>query len=117
MRSAATGRSGYYVIASCAAVTVYLTQAGLNVFGSMDLLPFTGVTFPFVSRGGSSLIACWGLLAFVKAGDTRQQGSFALGNGLTKKPAEPRKPAAKKPAAEKKPAAAKKPAGGKGGGK
>ena len=117
VRSAATGRSGYYVIASCAAVTVYLTQAGLNVFGSMDLLPFTGVTFPFVSRGGSSLIACWGLLAFVKAGDTRQQGSFALGNGLTKKPAEPRKPAAKKPAAEKKPAAAKKPAGGKGGGK
>ena len=54
--------------------------------------------------------------------DGHKLRSFALGKGLTKKPAakkpaEPRKPAAKKPAAEKKPAAAKKPAGGKGGGK
>ena len=125
VRSASTGRSGYYVIASCAAVTVYLTQVGLNVFGSMDLLPFTGVTFPFVSRGGSSLMACWGLLAFIKAGDTRQQGSFALGRGRKKKPASVKKPgetakkpaAAKKPAPARKPAAVKKPAGGKGGGK
>ena len=118
VRSAATGRSAYYVIASCAAVTVYMTQMGLNVFGSMDLLPFTGVTFPFVSRGGSSLIACWGMLAFIKAGDTRQQSSFALGRAFAKKPPAEKKPAEKKPAekkpAEKKPApkkpAAKKPA-------
>jgi hypothetical protein len=50
----------------------------LNVFGSLDLLPFTGVTFPFVSRGGSSLISCWIMMAYIKAGDTRQSGSFAL---------------------------------------
>ena len=140
VRSARTGRSSYYVIASCAAVTVYLTQLGLNVFGSMDLLPFTGVTFPFVSRGGSSLIACWGMLSFIKAGDTRQQGSFALGKGLAKKPgkAQAAKPAgakkasaaskssgAKKPSAAPKPSGAKKPSGtgkpdagkGKGGGR
>ncbi|MBQ2330624.1 MAG: FtsW/RodA/SpoVE family cell cycle protein, partial [Oscillospiraceae bacterium] len=36
-------------------------------FGSLDILPFTGVTFPFVSNGGTSLIASWGLLAFIKA--------------------------------------------------
>ncbi|MBR4157495.1 MAG: FtsW/RodA/SpoVE family cell cycle protein, partial [Oscillospiraceae bacterium] len=41
------------------------------------VLPFTGVTFPFVSRGGSSLISCWTLLAFIKASDTRQNASFA----------------------------------------
>ena len=45
----------------------------LNVFGSMDILPFTGVTFPFVSKGGTSLISCWGLLAFIKAADTHSQ--------------------------------------------
>ena len=78
VRSAAAGRSSYYVIASCAAVTVFLVQTALNVFGSLDLLPFTGVTLPFVSRGGSSLISCWALLAYVKAGDTRRGASFAL---------------------------------------
>ena len=41
------------------------------------MLPLTGVTFPFVSNGGSSLIACWGLLAFLKAADTRRNASFA----------------------------------------
>jgi hypothetical protein len=44
----------------------------------MDIIPFTGVTFPFVSRGGTSLIACWGMLAFIKAADTRQNASFIV---------------------------------------
>ena len=44
----------------------------------MDILPLTGVTFPFVSNGGSSMISSWGLLAFVKAADTRQNASFAI---------------------------------------
>ena len=42
------------------------------------LLPLTGVTFPFVSNGGTSMVASWGLLAFVKAADTRQNASFAV---------------------------------------
>ena len=65
VRSAEAGRSSYYVIAACAAASMMLVQLALNVFGSTDLLPFTGVTFPFVSRGGSSLISCWALLAFL----------------------------------------------------
>ena len=77
LREANASRSGFYVIAACAAVCMMMVQMGLNVFGSVDLLPFTGVTFPFVSRGGSSLISCWALLAFLKASDTRQNASFA----------------------------------------
>ena len=53
-------------------------QMALNVFGSVDILPLTGVTFPFVSTGGSSMVACWALLAFLKAADTRQNASFAI---------------------------------------
>ncbi len=78
VRSAAKGRSSYYVIAACAASSMMLVQLALNVFGSTDLLPFTGVTFPFVSRGGSSLISCWMLLAFLKSADTRQNASFSV---------------------------------------
>ena len=32
-----------------------------------------------MSKGGSSLISCWALLAYIKASDTRQNASFALG--------------------------------------
>jgi cell division protein FtsW (lipid II flippase) len=53
-------------------------QMLLNTLGSVDIFPFTGVTFPFVSKGGSSLMACWGLLAFIKAADTRQNASFTV---------------------------------------
>lgn len=68
-RSPRRVHSSYFAVAGCAAATICLAQMGLNVFGSLDILPFTGVTFPFVSRGGSSLIACWGLLSFFKAGE------------------------------------------------
>lgn len=78
VRSASQGRSSYFVIAACAAASLMLVQLALNVFGSVDILPFTGVTFPFVSKGGSSLISCWGLLAFIKASDTRSGASFSV---------------------------------------
>jgi len=78
VRNVGAGRSAYYVIASCAAVSIMMVQTGLNVFGSLDILPFTGVTFPFVSKGGSSLVSCWALLAYIKANDTRRNASFAL---------------------------------------
>jgi cell division protein FtsW len=71
-------RSAYYTIAACAATSLLVFQTMLNVFGSLDILPLTGVTFPFVSCGGSSMIACWGLMAFLKAADTRQNASFAV---------------------------------------
>lgn len=77
-KAASDGRSSYYVIVSCAAAAMMLFQTSLNVLGSMDILPLTGVTFPFVSNGGSSMIACWGLLAFIKANDTRKNASFIV---------------------------------------
>ncbi|MBQ1730397.1 MAG: FtsW/RodA/SpoVE family cell cycle protein, partial [Oscillospiraceae bacterium] len=60
-------KGGFYAIAACGAAAIMLAQLALNVFGALDILPFTGVTFPFVSNGGTSLIASWGLLAFIKA--------------------------------------------------
>ena len=78
VRSARYGRSAWYAIAACGAMAMLLTQTALNVFGTMDLLPFTGVTFPFVSRGGSSLLSCWMLMAFLKGSDTRKDASFVV---------------------------------------
>ena len=78
VRSAAHGRSTYYVIAACATASLMIIQMSLNVFGSLDILPFTGVTFPFVSKGGTSLLSCWMMLAFIKAADTRKDASFVV---------------------------------------
>ena len=78
MRAAAVARSSFYTISSCTAASIMLVQVILNVLGTVDVLPLTGVTFPFLSNGGSSMICAWGLLAFIKAADTRQNASFAV---------------------------------------
>ena len=78
VRASRAGRSSFYLIAACAATSMMVFQTCLNVFGAVDLLPLTGVTFPFVSNGGTAMIASWGLLAFLKATDTRPNASFAI---------------------------------------
>ena len=78
VRSCRAGRSSFYTIAACAATSLLVFQTTLNVLGSVDILPLTGVTFPFVSNGGSSMLSAWTLLAFLKAADTRSNASFAI---------------------------------------
>lgn len=64
-------RSTFYSISACCAAGLLVIQLSLNIFGATDVLPLTGVTFPFISSGGSSIISCWGLIAFIKAADER----------------------------------------------
>lgn len=78
LRTTRVARSSFYAIGACTAASVLVIQTILNCMGTLDILPFTGVTLPFVSNGGTSMIGAWGLLAFVKAADTRQNASFAV---------------------------------------
>ena len=78
VRSASASRSSFYTIGACTAATILVVQTMFNVLGTLDVLPLTGVTFPFVSNGGSSMICAWGLLSFIKAADTRLDASFAV---------------------------------------
>ena len=78
VRSAQVSRSAFYTIGACTAASIFVMQALLNALGTVDVVPLTGVTFPFVSNGGSSMLCAWGLLAFIKAADTRQNASFAV---------------------------------------
>jgi len=78
VRSAVIGRSSFYTIGACTAASIMVVQTILNALGTVDVVPLTGVTFPFLSNGGSGMICSWGLLAFMKAADTRQNASFAV---------------------------------------
>ncbi|MCH5321556.1 MAG: FtsW/RodA/SpoVE family cell cycle protein [Eubacterium sp.] len=64
-------RSAFYSISAVAGAGMLLFQTALNIFGITDVLPLTGVTLPFVSQGGSSMLSCWAVLAFIKASDVR----------------------------------------------
>jgi cell division protein FtsW (lipid II flippase) len=78
VRSINFGRSTFFTIAACAATSLIIFQSCMNVLGSLDIFPFTGVTLPFLSNGGTSMLTSWGLLAFLKAADTRQNASLAV---------------------------------------
>ena len=76
--SIVAGRSTFYTICACGAATMFLIQTMLNVFGALDLFPLTGVTFPFVSTGGTSMLTSWAMLAYFKAADMRRDASIAV---------------------------------------
>ena len=78
IRTAQMARSAFYSIGACTAAGILVVQTILNCLGTLDILPFTGVPFPLLSNGGTSMMGAWGLLAFVKASDTRQNASFAV---------------------------------------
>jgi cell division protein FtsW (lipid II flippase) len=80
-RCAGVSRSSFYAIGAATAGTLLVVQTIFNVLGTLDILPLTGVTMPFVSNGGSSMMCSWGLLAFIKAADTRKAASFAVRKG------------------------------------
>ena len=60
-------RSYYHSGLAIGVAAVIMMQTTLNIFGSCNLIPFTGVTVPFISQGGSSMLSCGILAGFLKA--------------------------------------------------
>lgn len=71
IKTSQSAPSTFYSIAACSAAAMLLFQTCLNIFGITDILPLTGVTLPFVSQGGSSMVCSWALFAFIKSADVR----------------------------------------------
>ena len=74
--NAKKAKSTFHTIAGIGAISMILFQSMLSIFGITDLLPLTGVTLPFISKGGSSVISSFCLLAFIKSIDTRTFANF-----------------------------------------
>lgn len=50
-------RSYYHGTIAAGVCAAFIVQMALNIFGSCNMIPFTGVTIPFISSGGSSMMA------------------------------------------------------------
>lgn len=58
----------YYHGTMCAGVAAAFTiQMALNIFGSCNMIPFTGVTLPFISAGGSSMVTSGFMIGMIAA--------------------------------------------------
>ncbi|HMN96884.1 MAG TPA: FtsW/RodA/SpoVE family cell cycle protein [Phycisphaerales bacterium] len=60
--------------------TMLLAQAFINTGMTVGLLPITGMTLPFVSYGGSSLVAAWAMIGLLY-GLALRRGPFVLRRG------------------------------------
>jgi len=60
-------RNYYHGTVAVGVTSVFIVQMSLNIFGSCNLIPFTGVTLPFLSAGGTSMVTCGILIGMLKA--------------------------------------------------
>ena len=63
-------KSYYHATMAAGVVAAFVAQMALNIFGSCNLIPFTGVTLPFISMGGSSMVTCGFMVGMLKAGQS-----------------------------------------------
>lgn len=84
---AASTRSRFGRLAATGIGIMCAWQATVNLGMTVGLLPITGLTLPFVSAGGSSMVAAWmatGILFGIAARQSREvsSGSGATGGSL-----------------------------------
>ena len=69
---AARGRSPFGMLVATGLATVFAAQTVLNIGGVTKFIPLTGITLPFISHGGSSLLTAFlsvGLLLAISDGE------------------------------------------------
>lgn len=60
-------RCYYHGTVAVGVTAAFIIQMSLNVFGSCNLIPFTGVTLPFLSNGGTSMVTSGFMIGMLRA--------------------------------------------------
>ena len=63
-------RSYFHATMTTGVCAAFIVQMALNIFGSCNLIPFTGVTIPFISQGGSSMVTSGFMIGMITAGQS-----------------------------------------------
>ncbi|MBE5801957.1 MAG: FtsW/RodA/SpoVE family cell cycle protein [Clostridiales bacterium] len=67
---AVSARRGFYGLIAMGATAMIGIQTFVIIGGVLKLIPLTGVTMPFVSYGGTSMISCMGLIGLLQGVDS-----------------------------------------------
>jgi cell division protein FtsW (lipid II flippase) len=68
------GRRSFVGVLIAGYAMIIAAQSVVHVAGTMNLIPMTGITLPFVSSGMSSLVVSWFIVAVVLGYATRRSG-------------------------------------------
>lgn len=63
---AMSARSSFHALVAMGATVMLGVQTFVIIGGVLKLIPLTGVTMPFVSYGGTSLVSCMGLIGLIQ---------------------------------------------------
>ena len=55
----------FYFLSISGLAIIFILQTMINIFSTLNLIPTKGMTLPFLSYGGSSLISCAILIGFI----------------------------------------------------
>lgn len=74
---ATSSRHSFYALLAMGATAMLGVQTFVIIGGVLKLIPLTGVTMPFVSYGGTSLVSCMGLIGILQGVASLNQDDLA----------------------------------------
>ena len=74
---ATSARHGYHALLAMGATAMLGVQTFVIIGGVLKMIPLTGVTMPFVSYGGTSLVSCMGLIGLLQGVASVNQDDLA----------------------------------------
>lgn len=74
---AAEARHSFHALLAMGATVMLGVQTFIIIGGVLKLIPLTGVTMPFVSYGGTSLVSCMGLIGLIQGVASVNQDDLA----------------------------------------
>ena len=74
---ASAARSSFHALLAMGATIMLGIQTFIIIGGVLKLIPLTGVTMPFVSYGGTSLVSCMGLIGLIQGVASVNQDDLA----------------------------------------
>jgi cell division protein FtsW (lipid II flippase) len=78
-------RSGFHGLVALGATVMLGIQTFIIIGGVLKLIPLTGVTMPFVSYGGTSMVSCMGLIGLLQGVYTLNQDDLAYDYDMSRR--------------------------------